>query len=506
MKITLQSIERLKNVSADLIAIGCFEEEKQLKGVLKELDRLEKGTLRTLLDKDFKGKEKETFLLYSPKLLRCAKILLVGLGKQEKYRLETARAATGEMIKSAHRFNAKKMSVVLESLCSEKTDKTFDLSTLAQAVSEAGILANFNFDKYKNKKEQKKQDSLEELELLIKDALPSKANLQKAIQVARVGAESSNFARILASEPANVMTPIALAKAAQESARKTGVRCEIYDERWLKREKMNAILAVAQGSQNPPRFILLDYSPKGTKAAPVALVGKGVCFDSGGISIKPSDGMEKMKYDMSGGATVIAAIQALAQLGVQQRVVGIVPAVENMPSGTAQRPGDIIQTFSGKSIEVVNTDAEGRLILADALAYAQKFKPKAIIDLATLTGACVVALGYQAIGLMGTDSSLNERIKKAGERSGERVWELPVWDEYFDLIKSDVADIKNAGGRAAGTISGAMFLKEFVGSYPWAHLDIAGTAWMEKPHSYLGLGPTGAGVRLLIELIRNWGE
>jgi leucyl aminopeptidase len=237
----------------------------------------------------------------------------------------------------------------------------------------------------------------------------------------------------------------------------------------------------------------------------LVLVGKGVTFDSGGISIKPSEGMEKMKYDMSGGATVIATLQAVAKLGIRQKVVGVVPFVENMPSGSAQRPGDIIQTFSGKWVEVLNTDAEGRLILSDALAYAQKFKPKAIIDLATLTGACVVALGHEAIGMMGTDDSLKAKIKSAGEKTGERVWELPLWEEYSEMIKSDIADIKNIGGKGAGTITAAMFLKEFVGDYPWVHLDIAGTAWMEKSsHPYLGQGPTGVGVRLLVEAIRNW--
>jgi leucyl aminopeptidase len=318
-------------------------------------------------------------------------------------------------------------------------------------------------------------------------------------------AESANIARILANEPSNVMTPAALAKAALEATRGIGVRCTVRDEHWLRRKKMNAILAVAQGSENPPRLVMLEYNPAGAKGAPIALVGKGVSFDSGGISIKPSNGMEKMKYDMSGGAAVIAAVQALAKLEIRQRVVGIVPFVENMPSGSAQRPGDVIKTYSGKYVEVLNTDAEGRLILADALAYAQEFKPQAIIDLATLTGACVVALGHEAIGMMGTDDALKARLKEAGEKTGERVWELPLWQEYFEAIKSDVADIKNVGARGAGTITAAMFLKEFVGNYPWVHLDIAGTAWVEKTsHPYLNPGPSGVGVRLLVEAIRNW--
>ena len=504
MKVQLQS-KTISKIKSDLVAVGCFEGAGSPSGILAELDRKLKGAIRKLLRENFSGKAGGSFLVYTGEQLSCNLLLLVGLGKVEKYHLNQARGAVGTLIKAAKRYKAKKITLSLPTLFPYRQSK-IELEELVEAVTDAAILANFSFDKYKNKQDDDKRSAGIVTLILSTDRLrASAALLQRGIHRAAKVAESANFARVLANEPSNIMTPVALAKAAQQAMKGTGVRCTIRDQRWLRRQKMNAILAVAQGSENAPRLVVLEYNPTGAKGAPIALVGKGVTFDSGGISIKPSEGMEKMKYDMSGGAAVIAAIQALAKLGVRQRVVGIIPFVENMPSGSAQRPGDVIKTYSGKYVEVINTDAEGRLILSDALAYAQEFKPKAIIDLATLTGACVVALGHEAIGMMGTDDSLKERLKEAGEKAGERVWELPLWDEYFEVVKSDIADIKNVGGRGAGTITAAMFLKEFVGNYPWVHLDIAGTAWMEKSsHPYLGQGPTGVGVRLLVEAIRNW--
>lgn len=504
MKVQLQS-RAISKIRSDLAAVGCFEGASSPSGILAELDRKLKGAVRKLLRENFDGKAGESFLIHTAGQLPSNLLLLVGLGKAEKYHLNQARGAVGSLIKAAKRCKAKEIALSLAALFPYRQSR-IGIEELVEAAADAAVLADFSFDKYKSQQNgDKKSKGIGSLILSIEGLRGSAALLQKGIHRAAEVAESANLARVLANEPSNVMTPLVLAKAALEAVRGMGVRCTIRDERWLRRQKMNAILAVAQGSENPPRLVVLEYNPSGAKGAPIALVGKGVSFDSGGISIKPSDGMEKMKYDMSGGAAVIAAIQALAKLGVRQRVVGVVPFVENMPSGSAQRPGDIIKTYSGKYVEVLNTDAEGRLILADALAYAQKFKPQAIIDLATLTGACVVALGHEAIGMMGTDDALKARLKEAGEKTGERVWELPLWEEYFEAIKSDVADIKNVGARGAGTITAAMFLKEFVGDYPWVHLDIAGTAWMEKTsHPYLGQGPTGVGVRLLVEAIRNW--
>jgi leucyl aminopeptidase len=267
---------------------------------------------------------------------------------------------------------------------------------------------------------------------------------------------------------------------------------------------MKALLAVAAGSDHPAKLIVLEYRG-GKKSSPViVLVGKGITFDSGGISIKPSEKMDQMKTDMAGGAAVIAVVRGTAELGLPVNLVGIVPATENLPSGKAYRPGDIIQSLSGQTIEIITTDAEGRLILADALSYAQRFKPAVLIDLATLTGACIIALGDHVIGMMGTDDDLKRRILRAGEHTGERVWELPLWEEYDELIKGDAADLKNSGGRAGGAITAGAFLKKFVGDTPWVHLDIAGPAWLEKDKPYIPKGASGAGVRLILHLLANW--
>lgn len=504
VKVQLQQKSILRT-KGGVAVVGCFEGTSSPSGILAELDRKLNGAVRKLLRENFNGKTGESFLMCANGHLPFNLLLLIGLGKEEKFHLNQVRGAAGAAIKAAKRCKAKEIIVSLASLFPGRQSK-LEAAELVEAVADAAVMANFVFDKYKSKKdEDNRSRDIASLILSTEGLRSNIAFLQRGIQQAVKVAESANFARVLANEPSNVMTPAALAKAAMDAVKGMGIRCVIRDERWLRQQGMNTILAVAQGSENPPRFVILEYNPDGVKGEPIALVGKGVSFDSGGISIKPSEGMEKMKYDMSGGAAVIAAVQALAKLGIRQKVVGLVPFVENMPSGSAQRPGDVIKTYSGKYVEVLNTDAEGRLILADALAYAQNFKPKAIIDLATLTGACVVALGHEAIGMMGTDDALKARLKEAGEKTGERVWELPLWEEYFEAVKSEVADIKNVGARGAGTITAAMFLKEFVGDYPWVHLDIAGTAWVEKgSHPYLNPGPSGVGVRLLVEAIRNW--
>jgi leucyl aminopeptidase len=313
------------------------------------------------------------------------------------------------------------------------------------------------------------------------------------------------FARDIVSMPANNMTPTDLANEALNiSKKRKTVTCKIIDENQMKKLGMNALLGVAKGSDEPAKFIILEY--KGTKRsiAPIVLVGKGLTFDSGGISLKPAEKMDEMKTDMAGAAAVLGAIQAVSDLQLQVHVVGLVPTTENLPSGKAYKPGDILKSLSGKTIEVLNTDAEGRLILADALAYADRFKPAAVIDIATLTGACIVALGEQVIGMMGTDDELKKKIRLSADKTGERVWELPLWEDYHELIKSDVADFKNSAGRPAGTITAAAFLSKFTGDYPWVHLDIAGPAWTTKDRPYIPKGASGVGVRLFTELLRQW--
>ena len=299
------------------------------------------------------------------------------------------------------------------------------------------------------------------------------------------------------------MTPSILAKEAEGIAGRKGVSCTVLDKVKLKELGMNALLSVASGSNEEPKFIILEYKGDEADATPIVLVGKGITFDSGGICIKPSDKMDEMKSDMAGGAAVMGAIMACADLGLPLNIVGLIPATENMPSGTALKPGDVFTSYSGKTIEVINTDAEGRLILADALAYASKYKPAAIIDLATLTGACVIALGEEVIGMFGTDDKLKSELEEAARETGELVWELPLWESYQEKIKSDIADYKNHGGRPAGAITAAAFLSKFVGDFPWVHLDIAGPAWTDKDKTYTPKGASGAGVRLLVEFLRN---
>jgi leucyl aminopeptidase len=296
-----------------------------------------------------------------------------------------------------------------------------------------------------------------------------------------------------------VCTPSYVASAAQDIAKRHGLAVTVLDKAAITREGMGALLAVAQGSAEEPRFIALEY--KGADKPPVVLVGKGVTFDTGGISIKPAQNMEDMKYDMSGAAAVLGTFEMLGRLKPPVHVVGLIPTTENMPSGTAVKPGDVVTSLSGKTIEVINTDAEGRLILCDALVYARRYKPAAVIDIATLTGAIVVALGHSAIGVMGSDDKLVEEVRAAGEKAGERAWPLPLWDDYRDLMKSDIADIKNSGGRPAGSISAGWFLREFVDGFPWAHLDIAGTAYTERDEPGRVKGPTGIGVRLFTEFV-----
>jgi leucyl aminopeptidase len=308
------------------------------------------------------------------------------------------------------------------------------------------------------------------------------------------------LARGLQMQPGNVCTPTYLAEQAQTIARTHGFAITVLGPAELRTEGMGALLAVAQGSVQEPRFIVLDYRGGGD-AAPVVLVGKGITFDSGGISIKPAASMEEMKYDMSGAAAVLGTFDVLGRLRPKLNVVGLIPTTENLPSGTAVKPGDVIKSHFGKSIEIINTDAEGRLILCDALSYARRYKPAAVIDAATLTGAVVIALGNQASAVMGNDDPLAAEVREAGERAGERCWPLPLWDEYRDLVKSDIADVKNSGGRGAGSIAGGWFLREFVEGFPWVHLDIAGTAYVDSESAHQAKGPTAFGVRLFSEFL-----
>jgi leucyl aminopeptidase len=366
---------------------------------------------------------------------------------------------------------------------------------VGQSVAEGLAQGAWQYNEMKKPNEDKKPP-LERFDLLAHDG---PAELIRGHKVGEAIGAGQTFARGLQVLPGNVATPTYIANVARELAQRHRFGVTILDKAAIQKEKMGALLSVAQGSAEEPRFIALEY--KGADGAPVVLVGKGVTFDTGGISIKPAENMQDMKYDMSGAAAVLGTFEALGRLRPKVHVVGLIPSTENMPSGTAIKPGDVVTSHLGKTIEVINTDAEGRLILVDALSYARRYQPAAVIDIATLTGAIVVALGHSAIGVMGSDEKLVREVRDAGERAGERAWELPLWEDYRDLMKSDIADIKNTGGRPAGSISAGWFLREFVDNFPWAHLDIAGTAYTERDEPTRVKGPTGIGVRLFTEFV-----
>lgn len=501
MKIELMAFSD-KRKPADLFLAGCFEGEKASKFLSTLEPEFQKTAEAAFKSKRFSGKKGETLTSFNSGYREAPEILLAGLGPRAKFEPSSLRAAAGKLIHLASGRKAKRVRFLFDTFTGGKISET----ETAGILSESASLATYRFDKYRSKKKEEngKPDGVQAVELLFSKKGNEK-NLAKSAKFARIVATGTIAARDLVNEPGNIINPASLAAEARRIAREKKLRCTVLGLADLKRMKMGGILGVNQGSKVPPALIILEYGMNYRKRGTVCLVGKGVTFDTGGISIKPAADMEKMKYDKAGACTVIAAIGTVADLKLPLHVVAIAPAVENMPSENPQRPGDIIRMHSGKTVEVINTDAEGRLILGDALTYAAKYKPKAIIDLATLTGMCAYTFGDKAIGLLGNDRKLLERVKRAGEEVGERCWELPLWDEYRDMIKGHHSDLLNVGGKYAGTITAAMFLKEFVpAKTPWAHLDIAGTAWCDSPRSDCPKGATGIGVRLLIELLRNW--
>jgi len=367
-------------------------------------------------------------------------------------------------------------------------------------------LSRFTFYTFKSSKD--KSDSKDKKDLNVAFYGAPRGDFKNGLLDGQIIGENVNLVRRVVNTPSNSLVPESIAEEARNICKDVStLTCTVFDEKELEKRGMNGILSVGKASIHPPRFVIMDYSPEGKKdEKPIVVVGKGVTFDSGGISLKPPGGMEKMKYDMGGAGAVLGIMKSVAELNLPSRVVGLIPTAENMPGGNAFKPGDVITMASKTTVEVISTDAEGRMLLADALHYGStELKPKAIIDMATLTGACIVALGNKAIAVMGNNSGLLRRIKKYSESSGERVWELPMWDDYDDMIKSETADIKNCGGPGAGTIVGGVFLRKFVKNAPWAHLDIASTAWVDSNEKgYLCKGATGAGVRLLCEVIRQW--
>ncbi|MBI4484291.1 MAG: leucyl aminopeptidase [Acidobacteria bacterium] len=488
--------KQFDQVEGDALVVPMFEGESCEQGLLREVDGGCEGLLSHVLEaEDVRGKLHERAVLFRPRKLKVQRLLVVGAGKRKDFNLERASQIAGTAVRSL----CKPRAASLFFYCRPE----FDQAALGQKFAEGACLALFDPNAYKT--EDKKDKSWERF-VLTAPHLMHPELWQQALDRGGIVGRTGNFVRTLVNEPANRLTPTLLADQAKEMAERYGLRCEVLEEHQMREKGMNAILAVGQGSDNPPKLIVLRYDPPdASDSTPVlALVGKGVTFDSGGISIKPAHRMDEMKTDMAGGATVIGALLVAAQWKATIRVLGVVPAVENLPSGHAQRPGDVIRSFSGKTIEVINTDAEGRLILADGLAYAKELGAQSIVDIATLTGACVVALGRLNAGLMGSNQQLVDRILAASRQAGERMWQLPMDDEYKKQLRSEIADLKNTGGRDAGAITAAKFMQEFVGNVPWAHIDIAGVDWAEESEPYLSKGPTGYGLRTLAELIQGF--
>ncbi len=494
MKVYLRK-ENIEKHKTGCLVIGSFEGKKP-EGLANVIDKRLNGLVTKLFkDKDFEGKPKQTRLIYTQGKLPAERVLLVGLGKEKDFKIENLRQASGNSSKAVRDLGVKKFSTTL----SQTKIKGASPYDILKAVTEGAILSLYDFTEYRTEKKEEIKRVDEIAVLIEKENKEIKKGLDDGIKIS----EAVYLARDMINHPSNTATPTYLSEQAKRVARKSGIKCRILEKADMQRLKMGALLAVARGSDEPPKFIIMEYNGGKKGEPPVMFVGKGLTFDSGGISIKPSEKMEEMKHDMAGGAAAISAIKAAADLKLPVNVVSLIPATENMPSGKADKPGDVVKAMSGKTIEVISTDAEGRMILADALTYGERYKPKAVIDLATLTGAVIIALGYHATGLLGNDKDLIEAIKKAGEKSGERVWELPLWEEYEEQNKSDIADVKNVGGRPAGTITAAAFLKKFADKFKWVHLDIAGTVWEYNGKPYIPKGAVGVGVRLLVEYLKS---
>lgn len=442
---------------------------------------------------DVTGKMFEISWQHKPAGLKAKRLLLIGGGKAKKCSSSELRKIAGAAVRALKPRNLRSLAFA--------APEGIPAGDAVKAIVEGALIGNFDSDTYKS---DRKNQSVESLTVV---ALGDQAKLQRALDDARIVGESQNFTRSLVNEPSNRMTPTILANRAKEMAKEVGLKCEVYGADKIKEMKMGAFWGVAQGSDEPPALIVMRYEPGSAPEKPVlGLVGKGITFDTGGISIKPADGMEKMKYDMAGGATMIGVMRAMALLKPKVKVIGIVCATENMPSGKAQKPGDIQTAMSGKTIEIINTDAEGRLVLADGLCYARQLGCTHLIDAATLTGAVVVALGYANAGVFASDDKMYGKFAKAIDEAGEKMWRLPLGDDYLEQMRSSIADLQNTGGRWGGASTAAAFLKEFAEDTPWIHLDIAGTAWMDDNKPWIAKGPSGIAVRSLIEFAREFGN
>jgi leucyl aminopeptidase len=483
----------------EVILLNYVTETKQPKGVFKVIDDKLSGAVGHLVETgDFKGKHGQIAVLYTQGRLGCERIMLVGLGKRDELTIERLRRAYGSAGRRLRELKVKSVSIQ----AFDTSHPAVKLQGSSQAMVEGITLSNYSLALYKTEDEDS-QITLEKLTFL-KEKRKGIGEIKRGAEAGEVSSWATNFARDLANQPGNRLTPTRLAEEASKLAKNNGFKCTVLSGPEIKKLKLNTFLAVAAGSKEPPKLIILEYKHPQRRARALALVGKGITFDAGGLSLKSTENMLEMKGDMTGGAVVLSAVAACAKLKLPLHLIGIIPATENLPSGSALKVGDIITSHSGKTIEVLNTDAEGRLILADGLSYARSFNPEAIIDVATLTGSIKIALGTLCAGLFGNHAGLKKKMIQAGEASGERVWEMPLWDEYRDSLKSDLADIKNVGGRPGGSILAAKFLQTFVGDLPWIHLDIANVDHRDKDDSYHTKGATGYGARLMLQFLRDW--
>jgi leucyl aminopeptidase len=468
----------LEQIQTDALIVPVFENQKET--------RFSAGPLCD--SGEISGKSLELTLLHNVPGVAATRVLLAGAGKAEAFDTSEVRRLAGAAVRFLKGKSVKRVAIALEG--------SYATDDFAAAAVEGALLGDFEPDRHKTGDEKK---SLEAFTVTAASAL------EAGVTRGRIVAEATNFARDMVNEPGNLLTPLRMAEAARAMSAEQGLECEVLDRDAMEKLGMGSLLGVAIGSAEPPCLIVIRYRPASPAgSAHLGLVGKGVTFDTGGISIKPADSMEKMKYDMAGGAAMIAAMRALAQLKPSIPVTAFVPCVENMPGSKAQRPGDIVTAMSGKTIEVINTDAEGRLILADAITYARRQGCTHLVDAATLTGAVVVALGHLRVGLFANNDGLRDRVLAASQTEGERMWHLPLDDDYREYLKTAFADIANVGGRWGGAITAAMFLKEFAEETPWVHLDIAGTAWLDDNKPYLAKGPTGLPVRTLVRLAMEW--
>jgi leucyl aminopeptidase len=500
MKINLSSSVPSELETDCLVAVVLDSGEKDKPAIVESSDGGVSAAAKELIASgEVTGKAFETTLLHHPAGLKAKRLLLVGGGKAKNFSDAELRKLAGAAVRT---LKAKSVRSFAFALPEDGAETSIPAAEAVRAIVEGAIVGDFDPGYYKSdRKEKEKDKKIDAVTILAK----ADQSLEAALETGRIVGESQNFARDLINEPSNRMTPTILAERAKKMASEVGLVCEAHGADKIKALKMGAFWGVAQGSDEPPALIVLRYDPVGAAdKVHLGLVGKGVTFDTGGISIKPADGMEKMKYDMAGAATMIGVMRAIALLKPKVKVTAIICATENMPSGKAQKPGDVQIAMSGKSIEIINTDAEGRLILADGLSYARQLGCTHLVDAATLTGAVVVALGYVNAGIFASTDEIYERFQTATEHAGEKMWRLPLDDEYKENLKSNIADMVNAGSRYGGAIFAAMFLKEFAEDTPWIHLDIAGTAWMEENKPWIAKGPSGIALRSLVEFVKGW--